>query len=55
MFNMFVMGNGFDIEHGVPSKYSQFLSFVKNFICFYRFKDEEYGKTNREKHYGKNT
>ena len=31
MFNMFVMGNGFDIEHEIPSTYKNFLIFVRVF------------------------
>jgi hypothetical protein len=30
--NILVIGNGFDIEHGLPTKYSQFLEFSKYII-----------------------
>lgn len=26
-----MIGNGFDIEHGLPTKYSDFLAFVSDF------------------------
>ena len=34
--NILVIGNGFDIEHGIPSSYKNFLDFVdifKNVYC----------------------
>lgn len=31
VMNILVVGNGFDLEHGLPTKYVDFLEFVKNF------------------------
>ncbi len=31
IMNILVVGNGFDLEHGLPTKYVDFLEFVKNF------------------------
>lgn len=28
MSKLYIIGNGFDISHGVPSKYSDFLMYV---------------------------
>ncbi len=32
--NILVLGNGFDIAHGLPTKYENFLNFVKRFENF---------------------
>ena len=34
-----VTGNGFDIEHEIPSSYKNFLNFTEKFTNFYQFKD----------------
>lgn len=31
--NILMIGNGFDLEHDLPTKYIDFLEFVKKFIC----------------------
>ena len=36
--NILVIGNGFDIEHGIPSSYRNFLDFIKIFKNVYREK-----------------
>ena len=33
--NILVIGNGFDIAHGLPTKYGQFLSFMKDFMHYF--------------------
>lgn len=38
MENILVIGNGFDIEHGIPSTYKNFLDFAKVYCEFYRYK-----------------
>lgn len=30
MMNILIIGNGFDLAHGLPTKYGDFLIFVKN-------------------------
>lgn len=40
LFNMFknnilVLGNGFDLYHGLPTRYGDFLDFIKNWNLFY--------------------
>lgn len=37
--NILVIGNGFDIEHGIPSSYKNFLDFVDIFKNVYRCKE----------------
>ena len=38
---LFIIGNGFDIAHGIPSKYSNFRSFIiNNYPEALRFRDE---------------
>lgn len=32
--NILVIGNGFDLAHGMPTRYTDFLEFVKEFIYF---------------------
>lgn len=39
---VFVTGNGFDLDHGFPSSYKNFLNFVEKFIFFYSNKDISY-------------
>ena len=31
IMNILVVGNGFDLEHDLPTRYVDFLKFVKNF------------------------
>lgn len=33
--NILIIGNGFDLYHGLPTKYIDFLSFAKNWSFFY--------------------
>ncbi|OOM09319.1 AbiH family protein [Clostridium saccharobutylicum] len=33
--NLLVIGNGFDLAHGLPTKYSDFLGFVKYFALLH--------------------
>ena len=33
--NILMIGNGFDLEHGLPTKYTDFLRFVKSFQYAY--------------------
>lgn len=33
--NILMIGNGFDLEHDLPTKYIDFLEFVEKFICAY--------------------
>ena len=40
--DLLVMGNGFDLEHKIPSSYKNFLNFIDVFDKFYRFKDSAY-------------
>ena len=38
---LFIVGNGFDIAHGIPSKYSDFRSFIiNNYPEALKFRDE---------------
>jgi hypothetical protein len=37
--NVLVIGNGFDIEHGIPSSYRNFLDFIKIFKSIYGLRD----------------
>lgn len=39
--NILVVGNGFDLAHGLPTKYSDFLEFVQAFQLFTNGKDVE--------------
>ena len=32
--NILVLGNGFDLAHGLPTKYADFLEFIKAFQQF---------------------
>ncbi|MCS4585855.1 hypothetical protein FZ990_08310 [Clostridium perfringens] len=32
--NILVVGNGFDLAHGLPTKYSDFLGFIDYFNIF---------------------
>lgn len=40
MYFILVTGNGFDLEHEIPSSYKNFLHFIEIFTKLYRFKDE---------------
>lgn len=64
--NILLIGNGFDLEYGLPTKYVDFLEFVDRFYDAYRFseanpyfkskiKDEylKYILVNSEKNVGK--
>ena len=50
--NILVIGNGFDLAHGLPTKYGDFLEWVKvikqvvKVKCGETFKDVEWGKVN---------
>ncbi len=35
MMNILIIGNGFDLAHGLPTKYSDFLGFLKKFSYIY--------------------
>ena len=37
--DILVMGNGFDLEHKIPSSYKNFLNFIETFNNFYKYKD----------------
>ena len=37
--NILVIGNGFDIEHGIPSSYKNFLDFIRAYIRVYEYRD----------------
>lgn len=39
--NILLIGNGFDLEHGLPTKYSDFLEFVESFYQVYKFLEEK--------------
>lgn len=34
--NILVIGNGFDLAHGLPTRYTDFLDFIKSFIDCYK-------------------
>ena len=34
--NILVIGNGFDIEHGIPSSYKNFLDFIRAYRIVYK-------------------
>ncbi len=42
MINILVTGNGFDLEHKIPSQYKHFLGFVDTFLTFYNYKDNSF-------------
>ena len=44
--NILVIGNGFDLAHGLPTKYSDFLNFVQHYILY---KDSKI--SNNDKHF----
>lgn len=37
--NILVIGNGFDIEHGIPSSYKNFLDFIRAYTRVYEYRD----------------
>lgn len=37
---LLIIGNGFDLAHGLPTKYSDFLEFALRFMCIYTFADK---------------
>lgn len=37
--NILVIGNGFDLAHGLPTKYTDFLEFLKSFMEYYKNKN----------------
>ncbi len=43
--NILIVGNGFDLEHQLPTKYWDFLMFIKNFKDLDRINKEERKKT----------
>ena len=51
-FNILVIGNGFDIAHGLPTKYVQFLEFAKE---FQQFDSDSLGKESPFFEYFRNT
>ncbi len=40
--NIIVIGNGFDLAHGLPTKYTDFLEFVKVLKIVLEEKNENY-------------
>ena len=50
--NILVIGNGFDIAHGLPTKYVQFLEFAKE---FQQFDSDSLGKESPFFEYFRNT
>ena len=48
MYHVLVTGNGFDIEHKIPSSYKQFLEFVKVFVDFYKYRNETFNVLQKE-------
>lgn len=40
--NILIIGNGFDLEHGLPTKYYDFLNFIKTFKKIDKIKNGEY-------------
>lgn len=39
---LFIAGNGFDIAHGIPSKYSEFRKYIiKNYPDTLKYRDEK--------------
>ena len=41
MSSLFIVGNGFDIAHGIPTKYSDFRTFIiKNYPDALKYRDE---------------
>ncbi len=40
--SLFIAGNGFDIAHGIPSKYSEFRKYlIKKYPEVLKFRDEK--------------
>ncbi len=40
--NILVIGNGFDLEHGLPTRYTDFLKFTESFMdCYKKLEDPE--------------
>ena len=37
--NILVIGNGFDIAHGLPTQYKDFLNFIRKYYLFKDFDD----------------
>ena len=45
MTDLFVVGNGFDLYHGLPTRYIDFLSFIGNWNIFWEnYKNIESGE-----------
>lgn len=45
MTDLFVVGNGFDLYHGLPTRYTDFLSFVRSWNIFWEnYKNIESGE-----------
>ena len=38
VMNILIIGNGFDIAHGIPSSYKNFLDFVGIFKSIYEYR-----------------
>lgn len=38
--NILIIGNGFDLAHGLPTKYEHFLKFMYSFIEYKTAKEE---------------
>ncbi len=37
--NLLVLGNGFDLLHGLPTTYKDFIDFTRYFVCRYEKND----------------
>ena len=47
MPDLLVVGNGFDLYHGLPTRYTDFLSFIENWSVFWNnYKNELNGESN---------
>lgn len=40
--NLFIIGNGFDIAHGIPSKYTDFQKFIRSLYMTKELIDKSY-------------
>lgn len=53
--NILVIGNGFDLAHGLPAKYTDFLDFIKSFIdCYKRVQNNQIDWVYYDTHKGNN-
>ena len=48
LLNILIIGNGFDLAHGLPTKYEHFLKYVEVYKCFRTFSPPEFAKESEE-------